>query len=133
VRSVSLATETFVSRATGSNGSPRNSRATTAILRRPGYKSRMAYSDAASFSLSPKDAAVVKAVREDRVPTPQQIHHVIDFITGPLCMSVHPHTAGLLLLRPAGLESLRPRQRASLTEQIVCYRQVVTALTPDEE
>ena len=31
--SVSLATETFASRATTSNGSPRNKRATTAILR----------------------------------------------------------------------------------------------------
>lgn len=42
-----------------------------------GYKSRIAYSDAAYFSLSLKDTTIAKAVREARVPTLEQIHQVI--------------------------------------------------------
>jgi integrase len=43
----------------------------------PGYKSRITYSEAAYFSLSLKDATVARAIREERVPALEQIHHVI--------------------------------------------------------
>jgi integrase len=59
--------------------------ATLSVLRRffhwlagqPGYKSRISYSDAEYFNLSLKDARVAKAVRPARVPTLEQIRHVI--------------------------------------------------------
>jgi integrase len=43
----------------------------------PGYKSRIAYSDAEYFNLSAKETRIAKAHREARVPTLEQIRHVI--------------------------------------------------------
>jgi integrase len=43
----------------------------------PGYKSRIAYSDAEYFNLSVKETRIAKATREQRVPTMEQIRHVI--------------------------------------------------------
>jgi integrase len=43
----------------------------------PGYKSRISYSDAEYFNLSAKETRVAKAQREERVPTLEQIRHVI--------------------------------------------------------
>ena len=43
----------------------------------PGYKSRLAYSDADYFNPSNNDARIAKAVRERRTPTLEQIRHVI--------------------------------------------------------
>jgi len=43
----------------------------------PGYKSRIAYSDAEYFNLSAKETRVAKAIRPSRVPTLEQIQHVI--------------------------------------------------------
>jgi integrase len=43
----------------------------------PGYKSRVAYSDAEYFNLSVKETRIAKAHREARVPTLEQIRHVI--------------------------------------------------------
>lgn len=43
----------------------------------PGYKSRIAYSDAEYFNLSVKETRIAKATREQRVPTLEQIRHVI--------------------------------------------------------
>jgi len=43
----------------------------------PGYKSRISYDDAEYFNLSAKDTRVAKAARPPRVPTLQQIRHVI--------------------------------------------------------
>jgi integrase len=43
----------------------------------PGYKSRISYSDAEYFNLSSKDTRIAKAVRPARVPTLEQIRHVI--------------------------------------------------------
>lgn len=43
----------------------------------PGYKSRFQYSDADYFNLSENDLRVAKAKREQRVPTLEQIKHVI--------------------------------------------------------
>jgi integrase len=43
----------------------------------PGYKSRISYADAEYFNLSTKDTRIAKAVRPGRVPTLEQIRHVI--------------------------------------------------------
>jgi integrase len=43
----------------------------------PGYKSRIAYSDAEYFNLSAKETRIAKAHRDARVPTLEQIRHVI--------------------------------------------------------
>lgn len=43
----------------------------------PGYKSRIAYSDADYFNLSEKDVRIAKATRQKPVPTLEQIHHVL--------------------------------------------------------
>lgn len=43
----------------------------------PGYKSRIAYADAEYFNLSAKDTRIAKAIRPARVPTLEQIRHVI--------------------------------------------------------
>jgi integrase len=43
----------------------------------PGYKSRISYADAEYFNLSAKETRVAKAHREARVPTLEQIRHVI--------------------------------------------------------
>jgi len=43
----------------------------------PGYKSRISYSDADYFNLSTKEARIAKATRPARVPTLEQIWHVI--------------------------------------------------------
>jgi integrase len=44
---------------------------------RPGYKSRISYSDADYFNLSAKETRIAKATRPTRVPTLEQIRHVI--------------------------------------------------------
>ncbi len=44
----------------------------------PGYKSRFQYSDAEYFNLSDKDTRVATAQREQKVPTLEQIKHVIN-------------------------------------------------------
>ncbi|MFO1241199.1 MAG: hypothetical protein U1E64_12680 [Sphingomonadaceae bacterium] len=44
---------------------------------RPGYKSRISYSDADCFNLSEKDVQVATARRDKPVPTLEQIHHVL--------------------------------------------------------
>ena len=43
----------------------------------PGYKSRISYSDAEYFNLSTKETRIAKATRPARVPTLEQIRHVI--------------------------------------------------------
>jgi integrase len=43
----------------------------------PGYKSRISYSDAEYFNLSTKETRIAKAIRPARVPTLEQIQHVI--------------------------------------------------------
>ena len=43
----------------------------------PGYKSRIAYADADYFNLSAKDARIAKTTHPARVPTMEQIRHVI--------------------------------------------------------
>lgn len=43
----------------------------------PGYKSRLQYSDAEYFNLSDKDTRIATAQRQQKVPTLEQIEHVI--------------------------------------------------------
>ena len=43
----------------------------------PGYKSRLKYADAEYFNLSEKEMRVARARREQRVPTLEQIRHVL--------------------------------------------------------
>ena len=43
----------------------------------PGYKARISYSDAEYFNLTTKETRIAKAVRPARVPTLEQIRHVI--------------------------------------------------------
>jgi integrase len=43
----------------------------------PGYKSRVQYADAEYFNLSDKDTRIATAKRQQRVPTLEQIRHVI--------------------------------------------------------
>ncbi len=49
----------------------------TWLADRPGYKSRISYSDAAYFRISEKEERIARAVREQPVPTVQQIHAVL--------------------------------------------------------
>jgi integrase len=43
-----------------------------------GFRQRVTYSDASYFNLSLKDATVARATREERIPTLEQIHRVLD-------------------------------------------------------
>jgi integrase len=44
---------------------------------RPGFRSRLSYADAEYFNLSEKETRMAKARRDQRVPTMEQIEHVI--------------------------------------------------------
>ena len=48
------------------------------LAREPGYKSRIHYSDAEYFNLSEKDTRIATAKRQQKVPTMEQIKHVIE-------------------------------------------------------
>jgi len=48
----------------------------------PGYKSRISYSDAEYFNLSTKETRIAKAIRPARVPTLEQVRHVIQTMPG---------------------------------------------------
>jgi integrase len=47
------------------------------LAREPGFRSHVAYADADYFNLSDKDVAVARARREKRVPTLDQVRHVL--------------------------------------------------------
>lgn len=47
------------------------------LAREPGFRNRIAYSDADYFSMSDKDVTISRARREVAVPTLDQIHHVL--------------------------------------------------------
>jgi integrase len=47
------------------------------LAERPGYKSRISYSDAEYFNLWAKETRIAKATRPGRIPTLEQIRHVI--------------------------------------------------------
>jgi site-specific recombinase XerD len=46
----------------------------------PGYKSRLQYADAEYFNLSDKDARIATARRQQKVPTLEQVKHVISMM-----------------------------------------------------
>jgi site-specific recombinase XerD len=50
------------------------------LVWQPGYRSRFQYSDAEYFNLSEKEARVATARREQKVPTLEQIKHVISLM-----------------------------------------------------
>lgn len=50
----------------------------TWLAGQPGFKSRIAYEDGQYFNLSAKETRIAKARHDDRVPTLDQIHHVIE-------------------------------------------------------
>src|SRR5262249_12550965 len=62
----------------------------------PGYKSRISYSDAEYFSLSAKDTRIAKAHRDQRVPTLEQIRHVIQ--TMPASTEIERRDRALIAL-----------------------------------
>jgi integrase len=47
------------------------------LANEPGFRSRLSYSDAEHFSLSKKDALIAKSPREKRVPSLEQVLHVL--------------------------------------------------------
>jgi site-specific recombinase XerD len=49
----------------------------TWLAREPGFRTHIAYADADYFNMSDKDIAVARARREKRVPTLDQVRHVI--------------------------------------------------------
>src|ERR1700730_4689642 len=60
----------------------------------PGYKSRISYCDAEYFNLSGKETRIAKARREERVPTLEQIRHLIH--TMPARTEIEPRVQGLI-------------------------------------
>ena len=59
-----------------------------------GYKSRISYSDAEYFNLSAKETRVAKAIRPTRVPTLEQIRHVIQ--TMPITTDIERRNRALI-------------------------------------
>jgi integrase len=47
------------------------------LAEQPGYKSRISYGDTEYFNMTMKDARIAKATREPKVPTLEQIRHVV--------------------------------------------------------
>ena len=60
----------------------------------PGYKSRISYSDAEYFNLSAKETRIAKATRPARVPTLEQIRHVIQ--TMPITTDIERRNRALI-------------------------------------
>jgi integrase len=77
----------------------------------PGFKRRIAYSDADYFNLSDKEVRIAKATREKPVPTLDQVHHVL--ATMPAGTDIEKRNRALLALalltgaRGAALASLK--------------------------
>lgn len=77
----------------------------------PGYKRRIAYSDADYFNLSDKEVRIAKATREKPVPTLEQVHHVL--ATMPAETNTEKRNRALIALalltgaRAAALASLK--------------------------
>jgi len=63
----------------------------------PGYKSRISYSDAEYFNLSAKETRIAKAHRDARVPTLEQIRHVIQ--TMPASTEIERRDRALVAFR----------------------------------
>ncbi|MCO5792212.1 MAG: tyrosine-type recombinase/integrase [Blastomonas sp.] len=83
------------------------------LAQQPGYKSRIAYSDADYFNLSEKEVRIAKATREKPVPTLEQVHHVLASM--PVGTNIEMRNRALIALalltgaRGAALGSLKLR------------------------
>ena len=66
----------------------------TWLAGQPGYKSRISYSDAEYFNLSAKETRIAKASRPARVPTLEQIRHVIQ--TMPITTDIERRNRALI-------------------------------------
>jgi integrase len=79
----------------------------------PGYKSRISYADAEYFNLNLKDARVAKASREPRVPTLEQIRHVLQLMPGTTEIELRDRTLVAFIIltgaRDGAVASLRLR------------------------
>lgn len=77
----------------------------------PGYKSRISYADAEYFNLNLKDARIAKTSRQSRVPTLQQIRHVLQMM--PCMTEIEKRNRALIALalltgaRDAAIASLK--------------------------
>jgi site-specific recombinase XerD len=67
------------------------------LASQPGYKSRIQYSDAEYFNLSDKETRIATAQREPRVPTLEQIKHVLK--TMPTGTEIERRNRALVALR----------------------------------
>ena len=79
----------------------------------PGYKSRFQYSDADYFNLSDKDTRIATAQREQKVPTLEQIKHVIN--TMPASTDIELRNRALIAFtlltgaRDSAIASMKPK------------------------
>jgi site-specific recombinase XerD len=72
----------------------------------PGYKARLQYSDADYFNLSEKDVRIATAHREQRVPTLEQVKHVIQ--TMPVNTEIARRNRALVAFRFDEVEARGP-------------------------
>ena len=88
----------------------------------PGYKSKIAYSDADYFNLSEKDVRIAKAIRQKPWPTLEQVHHVL--ATMPAATDIEKRNRALVALailtgaRDGALASLKLKH-VNLAEELV--------------
>ena len=81
------------------------------LSHQPGYKSRISFGDAEYFNMRMKDARIAKASREPRVPTLEQIRHVL--LSMPTDTAIQRRDRALIALailtgaRDGALASLR--------------------------
>lgn len=64
------------------------------LAQQPGYKSRIKYCDAEYFNLSEKDTRIATAKRQQKIPTMEQIKHVIE--TMPISSEIERRNRALL-------------------------------------
>lgn len=77
---------------------------------KPGYKSRISYSDANYFNLPEKDVRIAKTVREKPIPTPEQVQRVLEKM--PAATDIEKRNRALIAL--AALTGARADALATL-------------------
>lgn len=92
------------------------------LAHQPGYKTHIAYDDAAYFNLPDKDVAIARARREKPVPTLSQVHHVLATMPSATVLERRDRAliafAALTAARVGALASLR-LQHVNLAESFV--------------
>jgi len=76
----------------------------------PGFRSKITYSDASYFNLALKDMSIARATRETRVPTLEQVQHVLDSM--PAATEVDRRNRALVAL--SALTAARANALASM-------------------